>query len=55
MKQAEWRDGLLGKIRSFSGAKARLFNDASRPQAGLILTENLFNESYTDGLFFRHP
>jgi hypothetical protein len=45
---------MLGKKRSFSGAKARLFNDADRPQASVIREENLFSESYSDGLLSRY-
>jgi hypothetical protein len=45
MKQACIRDGMLGEKRSFSGAKARLFNDADRPKAGLIRAIDLFNVS----------
>ncbi len=36
MEQACIRDGMQGEKRSFSGAKARLFNAADRPKTGLI-------------------
>jgi hypothetical protein len=42
MQQACIRDGMLGAKRSFSGAKARLCNDADRPKAGLMYVEDLF-------------
>ncbi len=32
MKRVGFRDGMLGKKRSFSGAKAMLFNDSDRPK-----------------------
>jgi hypothetical protein len=45
MKQAWIRDGMLGEKRSFSGTKARLFNDADRPKASLIRATDLFSVS----------
>ncbi len=45
MKQAGFRDGMLGGKRSFSGAKARLFNNADRPKASLWRADDLFSVS----------
>jgi hypothetical protein len=36
---------MLGEKRSFSGAKARLFNDADRPKISLIRAKDLFSVS----------
>jgi hypothetical protein len=41
MSQVCIRDGMLGKKRSFSGAKARLFNDADRPKTSLDRAKGL--------------
>jgi hypothetical protein len=49
MEQAWIRDGMLGEKRSFSGAKARLFNDADRPKACLIRPISRSDAPYTLG------
>jgi hypothetical protein len=38
-------DGMQDEKRSFSGAKARLFNDADRPKTSLIRPSDLFRDS----------